>query len=58
MAIKKDSKVRLVQPVIEGVVLQRRLNDEDNTEVLVEWSSGGETQQRWFLESELEEVAQ
>lgn len=50
--------VRLVQPVVAGPVLDRRFNNEQSQmEYLVEFDgSDGQPAQRWFLESQLEQV--
>ena len=56
--MKAGATVRLVQPVIEGVVQERRVNPtSDEIEVLVEWTdSEGQMVQRWFDEGQLQEV--
>lgn len=50
--------VRLVQPVIQGEILDTQYNKSDKClEHLVAWAGGdGEVQQRWFNEASLEVV--
>lgn len=56
--MKTGTPVRLKQPVIAGVVKERRINStSDEVECLVEWNEDGQTVQRWFNEDQLEEVA-
>lgn len=59
MGIKKGDTARLVQPTIQGVVVDRRVNpDTDEIEVLLSYVDGeGHEQQRWLNESQLEAVA-
>lgn len=53
---KRGAVVRHTTPVVEGIVVKRAMHDDQN-ESLVEYKDkGGETQQVWFLESELEVV--
>lgn len=53
-AFKKDDAVKLVQPVIKGVVVER-LIVEDEDAYRVQWTDGaGEAQERVFPEHELE----
>lgn len=54
--MKTGAKVRLIQPVVEGVVLKRRINEAtDEVEVLVEVKEpNGEPSQRWFDQAQLE----
>ena len=55
--MKAGTTVRLIQPVIQGQVMERRFNEADEVEVLVEYpGADGEPVQRWFLATELEEV--
>ncbi len=55
--MKAGTQVRLIQPVIEGEVKQRRFNDADELELLVEWTDvDGNAVQRWFKAEQLEEV--
>lgn len=57
MAIKTGAAVRLIQPVLEGVVLDRRINKAtDEIECLVQWTEAGERVQRWLDAKQLEEV--
>lgn len=59
MPIAKGAQVRQIVPVIEGEVADRRFNDEaDQLEYLVTYTGAdGEPSSRWFLESQLQEVA-
>jgi hypothetical protein len=55
--MKTGSTVRLIQPVIAGVVKDRRINKAtDELELLVEWDEGGEPVQRWFDADQLQAV--
>lgn len=56
--MKNGAKVRLVQPVIEGSVVERRINPAtDELELRVEWKEGdGDTVSRWFDASALVEL--
>ena len=56
--MKTGTPVRLIQPVIAGVVKERRINPStDEIELLVEWTDdAGQPQQRWFEADQLEEV--
>lgn len=56
--MKTGSTVRLIQPVIVGVVKARRLRPtDDEMEVLVEWKEGDNLVQRWFDADQWEELA-
>lgn len=50
--------VKLIAPVISGVVKEIKYNNESNSlEMLVEYvDAEGETHTRWFAESQLEAV--
>lgn len=52
------NQVRLIQPIIQGSIIDTEYNKEDKCLVhLVEWSdAAGEGQRRWFKEAELEVV--
>ena len=53
--MKTGTHVRLIQPVIAGVVKERRINPAtDEIEVLVEWTENDQPTARWFDESQLE----
>lgn len=54
--MKQGSVVRVVQPVIQGTVISRRIReDNDDLEFLVEWTdAAGATVQRWFDADQLE----
>lgn len=57
--MKTGTTVRVVQPVIEGVVKERRINPQtDELEMLVEWTEGDQQAQRWFDADQLEEAQQ
>lgn len=59
MSIKNGATVRLVQPVIEGQVQERRINQAtDEVELRVEWQENGEPVSSWFTEAQLQEVPQ
>lgn len=54
--MKFGTEVRLIQPVIQGVVIQRRIVG-DEMELLVEYTDASEqVHQRWFKENDLEEI--
>lgn len=53
--MRQGDKVRLIQPVIEGEVKARRINEHtDELELLVEWVEDGVLTERWFDEDRLE----
>lgn len=56
--MKAGTTVRLIQPVIQGQVKERRINPAtDELEMLVEWTDDeGQAVQRWFNADKLEEV--
>lgn len=55
--MKTGSTVRLIQPVIQGVVKDRRISKAtDELEMLVEWEEGGQAVQRWFDADQLQAV--
>ncbi len=55
--MKAGTQVRLIQPVIEGEVKERRFNDSDEIELLVEWTDAdGQAVQRWFKAEQLQEI--
>lgn len=56
--MKPGSKAKLRQPTIEGRVVDTEYDKEHNClRHCLEWQDAeGETQQRWFLETELEET--
>jgi len=57
--MKTGTTVRLIQPVIQGQVKERRINPAtDEIELLVEWTGAdGQPVQRWFDAAQLEEIA-
>lgn len=58
MALKTGSAVRLIQPEIRGEVIERRISNDDELELLVEWQEDGQPVRRWVDADQLEEVAQ
>jgi len=56
--MKKGTRVKLIQPVVEGEVVKVKYNeDTDSKEMCVEFTDkDNETQAVWFKESQLEEV--
>lgn len=56
--MKAGTLVRLIQPVIQGEVKERRINPAtDELELLVEWTDAdGQAVQRWFDADQLQEV--
>jgi hypothetical protein len=51
---KKGDVVKAVAVVPEGPVLAMRMNDDGVVSYLIEWADvNGQTQQRWFEESQL-----
>ena len=58
MTLKVGQKAQLIQPTIQGDIIDTEY-DKDAKELrhLISWVDGdGETQTRWFKESELEAV--
>ena len=60
MTIKRGARVRQIVSPITGTVAERRLHGEaDEIECLVTWTDdGGAEQSRWFLESQIEAIAE
>lgn len=56
--MKTGTHVRVIQPVIEGVVTERRITPDDGLELLVEWPENGHTVSRWFDADQLEPATQ
>lgn len=56
MSIKTGAPVRLIQPEIRGVVLERRFSPSDELELLIQWDEGGQLVQRWIDADRVEEV--
>ena len=57
--MKAGTKVRVIQPVIAGEVMERRINPKtDELEARVEWEEGGEKVSRWFDVDTLEAIPQ
>lgn len=56
MTIKKGATVRLKMPVIEGIVSERKFDDDtDQMQYAVNYvGEDGEAHQRWFGEAQLE----
>lgn len=57
--MKAGDTARLIQPVIEGQVMERRINpDTDDIELRLAWTdAAGERNERWFPEQQLEQVS-
>lgn len=57
--MKTGTTVRVVQPVIEGEVKERRINPAtDEMELLVAWTENDQPVQRWFAADQLQPVEQ
>ena len=57
MSIKRGDTVRLIQPVIEGVVAGAQVDDEMRVLLLVDYvDAAGQPQQRYFRLEQLEAV--
>jgi len=57
MTIKAGAPVRLIQPELRGVVIERRINPAtDELEALVEFDEGGQAVRRWIDTDRIEEV--
>jgi len=57
MAIEVGQTARLIQPVVQGEILDTQYNKESKElEHLLAWNEDGEPQQRWFSEKHLEAV--
>lgn len=55
--MKTGTTARLIQPVIQGEVVARRITADDQIEYQLRWvDAAGEEQLRWFAEAQLEEV--
>ena len=53
-AFKKGDVVKAVAVVPQGPVLALRMDDDGVVSYLIEWTDAdGETQQRWFEESQI-----
>ena len=60
MAFKIGDEIRLIQPEVRGVVVDRRfLDGEDDAEyeVLFRWAEGGQPVERWIDANKVEGVA-
>lgn len=55
MALEIGQTAKLIQPVIQGEIIDTQYNkDSKQIEHLIGWiDDEGESQQRWFLESQL-----
>ena len=54
---KKGDVVKLIGVVPQGPVLAMRMDEDGNVSYLIEWTDvDGNTQQRWFAESDLAAV--
>ena len=58
MALQIGAKARLVQPTIEGIIVDTQYNKDSLCLChLIKWTSeSGEHHERWFVETQLEEV--
>jgi hypothetical protein len=57
MTIKAGATVRLIQPEMRGIVIERRINPAtDELEVLVEFDEAGQAVRRWIDTDRIEEV--
>ena len=58
MSVSIGQTARLVQPVVQGEVIDTRFNkDAGKLEHLLSYTDAdGETHERWFIETELEAV--
>ncbi len=55
--MEEGQTVRLIQPVIEGPIIDTRYNkDIKGLEHLVQYTIDGEVHERWFVEKQLESV--
>lgn len=54
--MKVGDQVEIVQPVIRGVVSQRRFSPEDELELLVQWDEDGQPVSRWMSAAQLKLV--
>ena len=56
--MKAGTTARLIQPVVQGQVKERRINPAtEELELLLEWTDAdGQPVQRWFDADKLEEV--
>jgi len=57
MSPKIGDEVRLIQPEIRGIIIDRRFDAEDNLEVKLRWEEGGESVERWIDADRVEGVA-
>jgi len=55
--LKAGTQVSLVQPVITGQVAKAEIVDDDIKYLVAYTDANGESQERWFSESELEVTA-
>jgi hypothetical protein len=57
MTIKAGATVRLIQPELRGIVIERRINPAtDELEALVEFDESGQAVRRWIDTDRIEEV--
>ena len=57
MALKTGAAVRLIQPELRGEIVERRISNDDELELLVEWQEDGQPVRRWIDADRVEEVA-
>ena len=52
---KKGDVVKLKAVIPQGPIIKMRMDDDGNVWCLMEWTTDdGQTQSRWFMDSELE----
>lgn len=59
MALKVGDEIRLIQPEVRGVVVDRRFLDsdaDDEYEILFRWEENGQKVERWIDASKVEGV--
>ena len=57
--MKAGATAQVKAPVVRGEIKERRFAPDDSLEYLLEYTDAtGAVQQRWFPETELEEVVQ
>lgn len=60
MPFKIGDEIRLIQPEVRGVVVDRRFLDSENDaeyEVLFRWTEGGQSVERWIDANKVEGAA-
>lgn len=55
--MKTGTPVRIKQPTLEGVVVKRKFDEDDNELLLVRWAEAdGDLVEAWLQREQLEEV--